>query len=163
MSNSEIKLVMNFTLPVECSELFAFIARAENMVLYTGCFLIPGIKKSVSSDSVRKVGTTDVISNTDGSSHDARTVVFEKDIRYSTYLDNFRMIGFKAKLATPIVAFKEDWIYTRQETSTHIERSIEVVYKKGLFNSLFVKYFIYPQLYFSFLKHHQNIARALSR
>jgi len=162
MNHSEVRLVMKFTLPVECSKLFAFIARAENMVLYTGCFLIPGIKKSTSSDSVRKVGTTDAIANTDGSSHDARTVVFDKDVRYSTYLDNFQMIGFKSKLATPIVAFKEDWIYTRQGSSTHIERSIYVVYKKGLLNSLLVKYFIYPQLYISFLKHHQNIGKAFA-
>lgn len=162
MSEAVVRLVMKFTLPVECSELFAFIGRAENMVLYTGCFFIPGIKKSTSSDSERKVGTLDAICNTDGSSHDARTVVFDKDARYSTYLDNFRMIGFKSKLANPIVAFKEDWIYTRQGSSTHIERSIDIIYKKGLFNSLLVKYFIYPQLYFSFLKHRQNIGKAFA-
>lgn len=162
MSEAVVRLVMKFTLPVECSKLFAFIGRAENMVLYTGCFLIPGIKKSTSSDSERKVGTRDAISNTDGSTHDARTVIYDKDVRYSTYLDNFQMIGFKSKLATPIVAFKEDWIYTPQGSSTHIERSIDIVYKKGLFNSLLVKYFIYPQLYISFLKHHQNIGKAFA-
>lgn len=162
MSNAEVRLVIKFTLLVECSELFAFVGRAENMVLYTGCFLIPGIKKSISSDSERKVGTTDAISNTDGSFHDARTVYYEKDVRYSTYIDNFRMTGLKSKLVTPIVAFKEDWVYGPQGTSTHIERSIDVIYKKGLLNSLLVKYFIYPQLYFSFLKHHQNISRAFA-
>lgn len=162
MKNIEAKLVVNFSLPVECNKLFDFVGRAENMALYTGCFLIPGIKKSITSDSVRKVGTTDAITNTDGSSHNARTLVYDKDVRYSTYIDNLHMIGFKSKLASPIIAFREDWTFTREGAVTHVERSIDIIYKKGFFNTLFVKCFIYPQLYFSFLKHHQNIGHSFA-
>lgn len=162
MNNQETSFTMNFTLPIEAKELFAFVARPENMVLYTGCFLVPGIKNVVSSDSVRKVGTIDAVSNTDGSSHDARTVILDFAKQYSLYLDNFQMTGYKAKLATPIIAFKEDWILTPDGQSTHVKRSIDIVYKKGLLNTLFVKYFITPQLYFSFLKHHQNIVKAFA-
>lgn len=162
MNHQETSFVMNFTLPIEAKELFTFVARPENMVLYTGCFLVPGIKNVVSSDSVRKVGTVDAVSNTDGSSHDARTVILDFGSRYSLYLDNFKMIGFKSKLATPIIAFKEDWILTPDGQATHVKRSIDIVYKKGLINTLFVKYFIYPQLYFSFLKHHQNIVKTFA-
>lgn len=162
MNNLETSLVMNFTLPIEAKTLFTFVAKSENMVLYTGCFLIPGIKNVVSSDKVRKVGTVDAVFNTDGSSHDARTVILDHGIRYSLYLDNFQMVGFKAKLATPIVAFKEDWILTTAGESTQVKRSIDIVYKKGFINTLFVKYFVYPQLYFSFLKHHQNIVKAFA-
>lgn len=160
IDQQETSLIMNFTLPIEARELFTFVARSENMVLYTGCFLIPGIKNVISSDRVRKVGTLDAVANTDGSTHDARTVVLDFGSQYSLYLDNFRMTGFKSKLATPIIAFKEDWILTPDGQLTHIKRSIDIVYKKGLINTLFVKCFIYPQLYFSFLKHHQNIVKA---
>lgn len=159
MKNQEVSLVMNFTLPIEAKTLFTFVARPENMVLYTGCFLIPGIKNVVSSDKIRKVGTLDAVTNSDGSSHDARTVILDFGAHYSLYLDNFKMTGLKSKLATPIMAFKEDWILTSEGESTHVKRSIDIVYKKGIINTLFVKYFIYPQLYFSFLKHHQNIAK----
>lgn len=159
MSQLETSLVMNFTLPIEANALFTFVANSENMVLYTGCFLVPGIKHVVSSDSVRKVGTVDAVANTDGSSHDARTVIFDYGRRYSLYLDNFKLTGYKSKLATPIIAFKEDWILTPKGDSTQINRSIDIVYKKSFLNNLLVKYFIYPQLYFSFLKHHQNIAK----
>lgn len=154
------KLIMNFSLPIEANTLFTFVADSENMILYTGYFLVPGIKYVVSSDIVRKVGTLDNVFNTDGSSHDARTMIFDYGARYSLYLDNFKLKGFKTKLATPIVAFKEDWIFSPQGQSTQIKRSLVIEYKKGLFNTLLVKYFIYPQLYFSFLKHHQNIAQA---
>jgi len=159
MNKTETTLSMNFTLPIEAKALFTFVARPENMVLYTGCFLVPGIKNVVSSDSVRRVGTIDAVTNTDGSSHDARTVIFDFANRYSLYLDNFQMTGWKSKLATPIIAFKEDWILTPKGDSTEVMRSIDIVYKKGFINSLLVKYFIYPQLYISFLKHHSNIIK----
>lgn len=160
MKTQTATLSMNFSLPIETSTLFEFVARCENMVLYTGYFLIPGIKYVVSSDVVRKVGTLDSVFNTDGSSHDSRTLILDHGVRYSLYLDNFQVKGLKAKLATPIVAFKEDWIFSPQGQSTQLKRSLVIDYKKGFFNTLLVKYFIYPQLYFSFLKHHQNITQA---
>lgn len=159
MNKTATTLSMNFTLPIEAKALFAFVARPENMVLYTGCFLVPGIKNVVSSDSVRKVGTVDVVTNTDGSSHDARTVILDFANRYTLYLDNFQMTGIKSKLATPIIAFKEDWILSPKGDSTEVMRSIDIVFEKGFVNSLLVKYFIYPQLYISFLKHHSNITK----
>lgn len=159
MKQVETSFVMNFTLPVEAKELFTFISLPENMVLYTGFFLIPGIKNVISSDHVRRVGTIDTVFNNDGSSHKSQTQVFDFGQRYSLELGSIKMTGFKAKLATPIIGFKEDWILTSKGNTTSIKRSIEIIYKKGLMNDLFVKYFVCPQLYFSFVKHHQNIAK----
>lgn len=159
----EVTLIMKFSLPVKVEKLFNFVADFNNMPLYEGCFLVPGISYVKSSDVVRKVGTLDSVTNTDGSSHDARTVIFDRNLRYSLYLDNFKLTGIKSKLATPIVAFKEDWLYTDQGNSTAIERSITVVYKDGLFNDLFVKLFLYPQLYISFLNHHMKVDAAIAQ
>ena len=159
MKKAETSFVMNFTLPVEAKELFTFLALPENMILYTGFLLVPGIKNVVSSDAVRKVGTIDNVFNNDGSSHDSQTVVFDFGQRYSLELGNIKMSGLKSKLVTPIIGFKEDWILTPMGNTTAVKRSIDIIYKKGLFNDLFVKCFVTPQLYLSFVKHHQNIAK----
>ncbi|MBC7428032.1 MAG: hypothetical protein H7336_05440 [Bacteriovorax sp.] len=161
--NSEEIICIHFTLNFPAETIFRFVIRPENMVLYTGFLLIPGIKNVHSSDSDRKMGTLDKISNTDGSSHESTTDVLEKNQRYSLTIRNIQMTGFKKKLANPILGFREDWIFSENKNrSTTIDRSLVIVYKKGLLNTLFVNFIVRPQMHFSLLKHHQNLLKNLS-
>ena len=160
--NREEKIYIHFTMPVEPQTLFDFIIKPSNMPLYEGFLLIPGIKNVISSDVVRKVGTIDKITNSDGSSHQSRTDILESGARYSLSLSHIEMTGFKKKLANPMVALREDWIMKPEGQHTKIERSLFLIYKKGFFNTLFVRFFIFPQMYFSLLKHHQNLLKSLS-
>lgn len=151
---------MNFS----AKAIFDFIIKPENMVLYTGFLLFPGIKKVDSSDKVRTQGTVDKIINTDNSSHVSTTDILIPHSRYSLTLKNIIVTGFKKKLANPILGFREDWILVENQTDlTSIERSLYIQYKEGGFNHFLVRFFIRPQLYFSLLKHHQNILKSLSR
>ncbi len=158
------KIEIYFTLNFPAKTIFDFVIKPESMVQYTGFLLIPGIKKVVSSDTVRKSGTVDKISNTDGSSHESTTDILEANKRYSLTIRNIIVPGFKGKLANPLLGFREDWIFNENaDGSTSIDRSLFILHKEGLFNRLLVTYVVRPQLYFSFLKHHQNILKCLSR
>ncbi|MBC7714204.1 MAG: hypothetical protein H7177_12745 [Rhizobacter sp.] len=153
---------IHFTLNFPAKIIFDFIIQAKNMPLFNGFLLIPGIKYVDSSDSIRKVGTLDKITNTDGSSHESTTDVLEPGKRYALSLRNVQMTGFKKKLANPIVGFREDWIFSENaDHSTTIDRSLVIIYKKGFFNSLFITFFVRPQMLFSLLKHHQNLLKNL--
>ncbi len=49
--NQEETIDIHFTMNLPVKTLFNFIIRPENMVLYTGFFLIPGILSVESSDA----------------------------------------------------------------------------------------------------------------
>ena len=152
-----------FTLKFPAEKIFSFIIRPESMILYTGFFMIPGIKKVKTSDVERRAGTLDKILNTDGSSHESTTDIFERNKRYSLTIKNIEVSGFKKKIASPVLGFREDWIFTEnKDKSTSIKRSLVTVYQKGFLNSFIVLFLVRPQLYFSLLKHHQNLLKNLS-
>lgn len=153
---------IHFTLPFSAKKVFDFIIRPENMPLYKGYFLVPGIKVVHSSDAIRKVGTVDKITNTDGSSHESRTDVLDDEKRYALTLSNIKIHGLKEKLANPLTGFKEDWVFKADGGHVHIERTLVIFYKKGLINELMVRIVIYPQMVMSLHKHHQRVSSALS-
>lgn len=156
----EVYITMNFPAKM----IFDFIVKPENMNLYTGFLLIPGIKKVVSSDIIRQVGTLDKITNTDNSSHESTTDVLDSNQRYSLTLRNVVVTGIKKKLANPIIGFREDWIFFENpDHSTSIARTLFIQHKEGVLNKFLVTFLIRPQIYFSLLKHHQNILKSLSR
>lgn len=162
MSHEE-KVEIYFTLNFPAKTIFDFIIKPENMVLYTGFLLIPGIKNVISSDVIRKAGTVDKISNTDSGSHESTTDILDENKRYCLTIRNIFVPGFKGKLANPLLGFREDWIFNENpDGSTSIERTLFIIHKEGFLNKLLVTYVVRPQLYFSFLKHHQNILKALS-
>jgi hypothetical protein len=72
------------------------------------------------------------------------------------------MTGLKKKLANPMVALRENWIMKPHGKNTKIERCLVLIYKKGFLNTLFIRLFIRPQMYFSLLRHHQNLLKSLS-
>lgn len=159
---SEENIAIHFDLPFSAKVVFDFIIKPSNMPLYQGFLLIPGIKHVVSSDLIRKVGTIDKVHNTDSSSHESLTQILNPEAKYSLQLSNIQAVGFKKKLANPIVGFREDWIFKNHGEHTYIERTLVVIYKKSFFNLLFIKLFICPQLHLSLLKHHKNVHKALS-
>ncbi len=158
----ETKIDIHFSLPFSAKKVFDFIVLPENMPLYQGYFLVPGIKNVVSSDPVRKVGTVDKITNTDNSSHESRTDILEDAKRYSLTLSNFKMNGFKEKLANPLTGFKEDWIFHADGNHVHIDRTLVIFHKEGLVNELMVKWVIYPQMVASLHRHHKNLLNSIA-
>lgn len=157
----ETSIHIHFKLPFSAKKVFDFIVRPENMPLYQGYFLVPGIKVVNSSDAVRKVGTVDKITNTDNSSHESRTDVLEAEKRYALTLSNIKMNGFKEKLANPLTGFKEDWVFHADGNHVQIDRTLVIFYKPGLLNELMVKWVIYPQMEMSLHRHHKNVLQAL--
>lgn len=157
------KIQIFFTLQHSAKKIFDFVIRPENMSLYSGFLLIPGIKNVISSDQIRKSGTVDKITNTDGSSHLSKTDILISNSRYSLILSDIKVPGLKGKLANPIEGFSEDWIFNDNgDGTTSIDRTLFINYKAGFFNDLFIACFVRPQLYFSFLRHHKNLQNALS-
>lgn len=155
----EIYASMNF--PVKT--IYDFIIKPENMKLFSGFLLIPGIKNVISSDNVRKVGTLDKIVNTDNSSHESVTDILEINQRYCLTLRNIEVSGLKKKLATPIIGFREEWIFQDNlDQSSRIARTLFIQHKTGVWNKFLVTFLIRPQIYFSLLIHHQNILKSLS-
>lgn len=153
----ETKIDIHFSLPFSANRVFDFIIRPENMPLYQGYFLVPGIKNVVSSDSIRKVGTVDKITNTDCSSHESRTDVLDPEKRYSLTLSNIKMNGFKEKLANPLTGFKEDWIFHADGNHVQIDRTLVIFYKEGFINEFLVNWVIKPQMELSLHRHHKNL------
>lgn len=159
--NLEEKIVVNFSLPFSAEKIFDFIILPKNMELYQGYGILPGIKRVHSSDAIRKVGTLDRVENTDGSSHESITDVLERGKHYKLSLGNIKAVGYKKKIANPVVGFTEDWVFHAHENHTHIERSLIVYYQPGFLNKLMVKYLAAPQLLQSFRRHHANLEQAL--
>lgn len=159
--NLEEKIVVNFSLPFNAKKIFDFIILPKNMELYQGYGILPGIKTVESSDAVRKVGTIDRVQNTDGSSHESVTDILLPGERYKLTLGNIQAVGYKKKIANPVVGFSEDWIFHAHDDHTHIERTLVVYYQPGFLNKLMVKYLAAPQLKQSFHRHHSNLRKAL--
>ncbi len=158
---AEEKIVVNFSLPFSARKIFDFIILPKNMELYQGFGILPGIKSVSSSDAIRKVGTLDKVQNTDGSSHESVTDILLPGERYGLTLGNIQAVGYKKKLANPIIGFNEDWVFHSHGDHTHIERSLVVKYEPGLWNKIIVKYIACPQLKQSFHRHHANLEAAL--
>ena len=158
----ETKIDIHFSLPHSAKKVFDFIIRPENMPLYQGYFLVPGIKNVVSSDSIRKVGTIDKITNTDNSSHESRTDILDPEKRYSLTLSNIKINGFKEKLANPLTGFKEDWIFHADGNHVQIDRTLVIFYNDGFINEFLVNWVIKPQMELSLHRHHRNLFKFLS-
>ncbi len=161
--NLEEKIVVNFSLPFSAEKIFDFIILPKNMELYQGYGILPGIKVVYSSDATRKVGTLDRVQNTDGSSHESVTDVLERGKHYKLSLGNIQAVGYKKKIANPIVGFTEDWFFDPHGDHTHIERTLVVHYRPGFFNWLMVKYLAAWQLKKSFHRHHRALIEALGK
>lgn len=161
-NSNVVGLEINFTLPFTSKEVFEFVIKPDNMHLYTGFFLIPGIVDVKSSDAERKVGTVDQIANTDKSSHQSTTIELEDSRLYGIRIENITLRGWKQKLGAPIIGFRERWVLSDHEGVSHIHRTLDILFVDNFFNRLFVKYFVYPQLYISFLFHHQNVKKGLN-
>lgn len=161
--NLEEKIVVHFSLPFNAEKIFDFIILPKNMELYQGYGILPGIKTVHSSDGIRKVGTLDKVYNTDGSTHESVTSVLERARHYKLILGNVQAVGYKKKIANPVIGFIEDWVFHPYGNQTHIERTLIVQYHSGFFNQLMVKYLASWQLKKSFQRHHAALLIELGK
>lgn len=157
--NYQHTIVIDFSLPASSEQVFDFVILPENMPLFRGFLLIPGIKKVHSSHSSRSVGCVDSIINTDGSSHSSVTLVLEKNRNYELKIGKIMPVGWKKSLANPLEGFTESWVFEERNQQAYIRRRLSVIYHGGVFNALLVRTFIIPQLYFSLLIHHRELRR----
>ncbi|MGZ3772699.1 MAG: hypothetical protein ACXVCY_07540 [Pseudobdellovibrionaceae bacterium] len=157
-SQQEKVIQITFEIPASIENVFDFVAKSQNMTLYKGYGLIPGISKVESSSIPRTQGTIDQITNTDGSSHLSTTVLFVVPCKYYVAISDIRISGIKSKLGQAILGFHEEWNYTSiHPQRTKIERSLRVLHKKGIFYELLINLVILPQLKKSLVLHHNEI------
>lgn len=155
--SKETQIDIHFSLPFSAKRVFDFIILPKNMPLYEGYGLVPGIKNVRSSDAVRREGTIDFITNTDGSSHQSKTDFLEAEKRYALTLSHIKIPGLKEKLGNPLMGFLEDWIFRGEGEKVHIERTLVIIYREGIFNHWLVHFLIKPQMRKSLLRHHENL------
>jgi len=158
MKNQHI-IAIDFFLPASPEEVFDFVILPENMPLFRGFFLIPGIKHVHSSHTPRSVGCVDSITNTDGSFHRSVTLVLEKNRKYELEIGKIVPVGWKKSLANPLEGFAESWTFEASNQQTFIRRKLFIYYRAGFLNFLLVHFFIKPQLYFSLIFHHIELHR----
>ncbi len=157
----EVKFELDFQVSKE--KLFDFIILPENMPLYTGFFLAPGIANVHSTTLIRQTGTIDNILNTDGSTHQSLTKIFLKNEKYYLDIFNIQTKGFKKVFDIFLKSFNEKWdFYFLSSNTCRVKRVLEIHFHFPLI-------FILPTVFFVkwiFTKalehHHKNIIKALS-
>lgn len=154
---------IEFEVPFSIKKIFAFVAVSENMFLYKGYGLIPGIAEVRSSTIPRREGTIDQIKNTDGSSHKSTTIRFTIPSQYFVEISDIRVPGMKGYFSKTILGFTEEWnYYSAENNRTKIHRRLTVKYKNGWAHKILMKSVIIPHLEKSLHRHHHEIVARLS-
>jgi len=162
--HKKISITFDIKFKVSAETVFDFIIKPTNMPLYTGFFLAPGIQSVRSSDSIRKVGTIDYILNTDGSSHQSKTIELVRGKTYDLVIFNIETKGWKKIFDFILEGFEEKWSFNNSNDSSFcmIHRKLVIKFKLPLL-------FIFPSVIFVYWvfknalhNHHLNLESNLS-
>lgn len=163
LKHAESIIEINFELPFSCQTVFDFIILPTSMPLYKGFLLFPAIKYVQSSDTVRSVGTRDLIFNTDGSTHSSVTTKLIRPSQYLLEIGDIKLVGWKKILAGLIIGFKEDWTLSESSSrKTFINRKLVIIHRSDWWVNFLIIPFIKPQLKASLDLHHRRIKKALT-
>ena len=151
-----MKIVESFEIPAEVERVFELVASPAGMLLFEGYGMIPGIAKVTSSAPERAVGVEDVITNSDGSTHQEHVVELEPPRLYAVEIG-----PFESPMRHLVTHLNERWELEGSPSGGTVVRREFRFHPRGPLRGLIVRWLLLPQMRAAMARNHRALAAAL--